>query len=226
MSGFISRIGKRIKKYIVWLVLLPVVLGAFGFFFAKGTTQQSSYTAAVTLTLGKYDDGVYNNMAEVTSLLKSDAFLNEALSDVKQEERQDVKSRLILTNQSDTQLQLSFTDADKDHALAVVKQMSDTFLKQDRALFTKRQQVIESRLSALEDESVSSDSKVDKERFLYELESTKLGMKQAKMIDPAQVLDEGNKGMSAKKRALLGLVIGFSISLMFVVLPEVFKESE
>ncbi|MBR3208474.1 MAG: hypothetical protein IKF58_19045, partial [Bacillus sp. (in: Bacteria)] len=216
MSGFISRIGKRIKKYIVWLVLLPVVLGAFGFFFAKGTVQQSSYTAAVTLTLGKYDDGVYNNIAEVTSLLKSDAFLNEALSDVK-EERQDVKSRLILTNQSDTQLQLSFTDADKDHALAVVKQVSDTFLKQDKALFTKRQQVIESRLSALEDESVSNDSKVDKERFLYELESTKLGMKQAKIVDPAQVLDEGNKGMSAKKRALLGLVIGFSISLMFVV---------
>ncbi|BBP92636.1 hypothetical protein BsIDN1_62540 [Bacillus safensis] len=70
MSGFISRIGKRIKKYIVWLVLLPVVLGAFGFFFAKGTAQQSSYTAAVTLILGKYDDGVYNNIAEVTSLLK------------------------------------------------------------------------------------------------------------------------------------------------------------
>ncbi|MGE6677203.1 teichuronic acid biosynthesis protein TuaF [Bacillus pumilus] len=224
MSGFISRIGKRIKKYIVWLILLPVVLGAFGFFFAKGTTQQSSYTAAVTLTLGKYDDGVYNNMAEVTSLLKSDAFLNEALSDVK-EERQDVKTRLILTNQSDTQLQLSFTDADKGRALAVVKQVSDTFLKQDKALFTKRQQVIESRLAALEDESVSNDSKVDKERFLYELESTKLGMKQAKIVDPAQVLDEGNKGMSAKKRALLGLVIGFSISLMFVVLPEVFKES-
>ncbi len=225
MSGFISRIGKRIKKYIVWLILLPIVLGAFGFFFAKGTTQQSSYTAAVTLTLGKYDDGVYNNMAEVTSLLKSDAFLNEALSNVKEEERQDVKTRLTLTNQSDTQLQLSFTDANKDRVLTVVKQVSDTFLKQDKALFTKRQQVIESRLAALEDESVSNDSKVDKERFLYELESTKLGMKQAKIVDPAQVLDEGNKGMSAKKRALLGLVIGFSISFMFVVLPEVFKES-
>lgn len=213
------------KKNIVWFVLLPVVLAAFGFFFAKGTVEQSSYTAAVTLTLGKYDDGVYNNMAEVTSLLKSDAFLNQALRDVKEEERQDVKNRLILTNQSDTQLQLSFTDADQARALAVVKQVSDTFLKQDKALFTKRQQVIERRLSALEDESVSNDSKVDKERFLYELESTKLGMKQAKIVDPAQVLDEAGKGMSAKKRALLGLVIGLSISLMFVVLPEVFKES-
>ncbi|EKF35887.1 teichuronic acid biosynthesis protein TuaF [Bacillus xiamenensis] len=225
MSGFMVRIRKRIKKYIVWLVLLPVILAAFGFFFAKGTVEQSSYTAAVTLTLGKYDDGVYNNMAEVTSLIKSDAFLNQALHDVKEAERQDVKNRLILTNASDTQLQLSFTDADKARALAVVKQVSDTFLKQDKALFMKRQQVIENRLSALEDESVSDDSKVDKERFLYELESTKLGMKQAKIVDPAQVLDEGNKGMSAKKRALLGLVIGFSISLMFVVLPEVFKES-
>lgn len=225
MSGFMLRIGNRMKKYIVWLVLLPVALAAFGFFFAKGTVDQSSYTAAVTLTLGKYDDGVYNNLSEVTSLLKSDAFLNQALRDVKEEERQDVKNRLILTNQSDTQLQLSFTDADQARALAVVKQVSDTFLKQDKALFTKRQQVIERRLSALEDESVSNDSKVDKERFLYELESTKLGMKQAKIVDPAQVLDEAGKGMSAKKRALLGLVIGLSISLMFVVLPEVFKES-
>ncbi|GAB1304812.1 teichuronic acid biosynthesis protein TuaF [Bacillus altitudinis] len=225
MSGLMLRIGKRMKKYIVWLVLLPVALAAFGFFFAKGTVDQSSYTAAVTLTLGKYDDGVYNNLSEVTSLLKSDAFLNQALRDVKEEERQDVKNRLILTNQSDTQLQLSFTDADQARALAVVKQVSDTFLKQDKALFTKRQQVIERRLSALEDESVSNDSKVDKERFLYELESTKLGMKQAKIVDPAQVLDEAGKGMSAKKRALLGLVIGLSISLMFVVLPEVFKES-
>lgn len=225
MSGLMLRIGKRMKKYIVWLVLLPVALATFGFFFAKGTVEQSSYTAAVTLTLGKYDDGVYNNLSEVTSLLKSDAFLNQALRDVKEEERQNVKNRLILTNQSDTQLQLSFTDADQARALAVVKQVSDTFLKQDKALFTKRQQVIERRLSALEDESVSNDSKVDKERFLYELESTKLGMKQAKIVDPAQVLDEAGKGMSAKKRALLGLVIGLSISLMFVVLPEVFKES-
>ncbi|WP_353854427.1 hypothetical protein [Bacillus sp. Bos-x628] len=225
MSGFILRIGKRIRKHIVWMILLPVLLAAFGFFFAKGTLEQSSYTASVTLTLGKYDDAVYNNMEEVMSLLKSDAFLKQALGDVKEEERQDVKSRLILTNQSDTQLQLSFTDAENDRALAVVKQMSDTFLKQDKTLFTKRQQVIEKRLSALEDEPVSNDSKVDKERFLYELESTKLGMKQAKIVDPAQLLDEGNKGMSAKKRALLGLVIGFSISLLFAVLPELFKES-
>ncbi|MFJ5964408.1 teichuronic acid biosynthesis protein TuaF [Bacillus sp. NPDC093026] len=225
MSGFILRVGKRIRKHIVWMILLPVLLAAFGFFFAKGTLEQSSYTASVTLTLGKYDDAVYNNMEEVMSLLKSDAFLKQALGDVKEEERQDVKSRLILTNQSDTQLQLSFTDAEYDRALAVVKQMSDTFLKQDKILFTKRQQVIEKRLSALEDEPVSNDSKVDKERFLYELESTKLGMKQAKIVDPAQLLDEGNKGMSAKKRALLGLVIGFSISLLFAVLPELFKES-
>ncbi|MDM5299617.1 hypothetical protein QUF51_15825 [Bacillus pumilus] len=225
MSGFISRIGKRMKKYIVWLVLLPVLLAAFGFFFAKGTVEQSSYTASVTLTLGKYDDGVYNNIAEVTSLLKSDAFLKVALGDVKEEERQDLKNRLMLTNQSDTQLQLSLTDAKSDRALTVVKQVSDTFLQQDNALFTKRQQVIDRRISALEDESVSNDSKVDKERFLYELESTKLGMKPAKIVDPAQVLDEGKKGMSAKKRTLLGLVIGLSISFLFVVLPEVFKES-
>ncbi|MFB8735911.1 hypothetical protein ACEQPO_26350 [Bacillus sp. SL00103] len=32
---------------------------------------------------------------------------------------------------------MSFTDADKERALAVVKQVSDTFLKQDKALFTK-----------------------------------------------------------------------------------------
>ncbi|MFS0656774.1 teichuronic acid biosynthesis protein TuaF [Bacillus sp. 179-C3.3 HS] len=225
MSGFILRIRKRIRKYIVLLVLLPVLLAAFSFFFAKGTAGPSNYTATVTLTLGKYDDGVYNNIAEVTSLLKSDAFLKQALGDLKEEERQDVKNRLILTNQSDTQLQLAFTDAKDDQALAVVKQVSDTFLKQDNALFSERQQVIERRLSALEGESVSDDSKVDKERFLYELESTKLGMKQAKIVDPAQVIDEGNKGMSAKKRALLGLIIGLSISFMFVVLPELFKES-
>ncbi|BBP92635.1 hypothetical protein BsIDN1_62530 [Bacillus safensis] len=111
-----------------------------------------------------------------------------------------MKSRLILTNQSDTQLQLSFTDADKAHAFSC-REAGVVYISEARQsiIYKKRQQVIESRLSALEDESVSNDSKVDKERFLYELESTKLGMKQAKIVDPAQVLDEGNKGMSAKK---------------------------
>ncbi|MGE6630237.1 teichuronic acid biosynthesis protein TuaF [Bacillus sp. NPDC077027] len=225
MSGFVLRIARRIKKHAVWMIILTVLLGAFGYFFAKSSVKQTSYTASVTLTLGEYDDAVYNNMTDVISLLKSDAFLKRALGDLKEEERQDLKNRLILTNQSDTQLQISLSDAKKETSLSVVKQVSDTFMDEDQSLFTKRQQVIEKRITALENEAVSNDSKVDKERFLYELESTKLSMNQAEIVDPAQVLDEGNKGMSAKKRALLGIVIGLSISLLFAALPEMFKES-
>ncbi len=77
-----------------------------------------------------------------------------------------MKNRLILTNQSGyTIAACRFTDADKARALAVVKQVSDTFLKQDKALILRKDSkslkedypLLKMNLSAMIPKSIKND---------------------------------------------------------------------
>ncbi|MED1080906.1 hypothetical protein P4T86_12285 [Bacillus licheniformis] len=59
---------------------------------------------------------------------------------------------------------------------------------------------------------------------MYELETSKLDMKAAEEIEPLIVLDNQAAGMSPKKRAVLGVLIGLALSFFIIVIPEVFRE--
>ncbi len=49
-------------------------------------------------------------------------------------------------------------------------------------------------------------------------------MKAAEEIEPLIVLDNQAAGMSPKKRAVLGVLIGLALSFFIIVIPEVFRE--
>ncbi|MCY9257063.1 Wzz/FepE/Etk N-terminal domain-containing protein [Bacillus spizizenii] len=225
MNDILIRIARRIKKNIIWIIVVPIILGAAGYILPSQIADQKSFTAEDTLAVGRYDHPVYNSIEEIPLLLKSDSFLKEALPDEKDEDLAEIKEKLTIKTESKSLLTLSYSDKDKDKTGSVLNAISSAFLKNDQKLYAEREAVIRRSIDALEGESVSEDSKVDKERFLYELKNTQLNLKAASVTDSETVSETAGGGMSPKKKAVLGVMIGLTIAFMFVVIPEFFRES-
>ncbi|MCY8066116.1 hypothetical protein MOB77_03845 [Bacillus haynesii] len=222
--NLIKRIAGRVKKYIVAIIALPLILGLVGYFMPKGSVAPSDYTATVTISTGNYGEAKYNNAKQVPLLLKNEAFLKDIFPEIPEEDLAQLKDDLAIEIRTDSLFNLSYTGPDKQETLDTLGKIKDAYMKGDKALFSKREEVIEKNIKALEGETVSADSKVDKQRFLYELETSKLDMKAAEEIEPLIVLDNQAAGMSPKKRAVLGVLIGLALSFFIIVVPEVFRE--
>ncbi|MGN7374482.1 teichuronic acid biosynthesis protein TuaF [Bacillus halotolerans] len=225
MKDIVIRLARRIKKNIIWIILVPLILGVAGYILPSQIADKKSYTAEVTLAVGSYDHPVYNSTEEIPLLLRSDAFLKEALPDEKDEDLAEIKEKLTVKSESKSLLSLSYADQDQERTESVLNAVSSTFLKNDQKLFEEREAVIRRSIDALEGETVSEDSKVDKERFLYELKNTQLNLKAASAVDSETVSEASGGGMSPKKKAVLGVLIGITIAFMFIVIPEFFRES-
>ncbi|MEC1685826.1 teichuronic acid biosynthesis protein TuaF [Bacillus mojavensis] len=225
MKDIVIRLARRIKKNIIWIILVPLILGVAGYILPSQIADKKSYTAEVTLAVGSYDHPIYNSTEEIPLLLRSDAFLKEALPDEKDEDLAEIKEKLTIKSESKSLLSLSYADQDQERTESVLNAISSTFLKNDQKLFEEREAVIRRSIDALEGEKVSEDSKVDKERFLYELKNTQLNLKAASAVDSETVSEASGGGMSPKKKAVLGVLIGITIAFMFVVIPEFFRES-
>ncbi|ALC82512.1 MULTISPECIES: teichuronic acid biosynthesis protein TuaF [Bacillus] len=222
MNGLLKRIGVRIKKYIVFLIVLPLLLGIVGYFISP-SVQTNENTASITIKTGSYNDASLNDTKEIPVLLTSDSFLKETFPDFSSEQVEEVKQKLMIEIQSNHLFQLSYQGEDSSE---ILKKISETFMAKDQKLFSSKQSVIQSNIEELENEAVSDDSKVDKQRFLYELETTMLTIEPAQTIYPLTAEEETKSaGMSAKKRVVLGVLIGLAISFCLVVVPEIFRET-
>ncbi len=100
--------------------------------------------------------------------------MKEALPDEKDEDLAEIKEKLTIKTESKSLLTLSYSDEDKDRTESILNGITSAFLKNDQKLYSEREAVIRRKIDALEGETVSEDSKVDKERFLYELKNTRL----------------------------------------------------
>lgn len=221
MNGLLKRIGGRIKRYLVFLITLPLLLGILGYFISP-SVKTNENSASITIKTGSYNDVSFNSAKEIPLLLTSDAFLKETFPDFSSPEIEKVKQKLMIEIQSDRLFQLSYQDQD---ASEILQSISETFLAKDQKLFSNKQSVIQSNIEELENEEVSEDSKVDKQRFLYELETAKLTLHPAEIIYPLTTAETQAAGMSAKKRVVLGVLIGLAISFCIVVVPEIFRET-
>ncbi|MBT9284235.1 MULTISPECIES: teichuronic acid biosynthesis protein TuaF [Bacillus] len=225
MKDMLTRITRRIKKNIIWIIALPVVLGAAGYVVPSKISGSSSFTSEAAIAAGNYDHPLYNNTKEIPLLLMSDAFLKQALPDKTDEERAAVKSKLTVETQSDSLITVSYSGQNKQDTESVFQAVITTFLKNDQDLFEKRAKVVRQSIAALEGETVSADAKVDKERFLYELKNTQLNLKAAGIINSEPMNETAGEGMPPKRKAVLGVLIGIAVAFMFIVIPEFFRES-
>ncbi|MTT31857.1 hypothetical protein GMB86_07515 [Terrilactibacillus sp. BCM23-1] len=218
-----QRIITRSKKYMVLIIVIPILLGLIGYFYPNGKSS-SSYTAEASISLGNYHDPDLNNTRNVESLLTNEPFYKENLPYLKSEEQDRIINQLKVTIINDKTIQLSYTDTPKSLAIETVNRIMKAFLALDTQKYKQKEKVIQNTIHSLKKNKVGPDALVDKERFLYKLESTQLTMSSAailKSVDHDQRVT--SVGLNSKSRATLGVLIGITIVFVWVTYPEIFR---
>ncbi|MFD2615956.1 hypothetical protein [Terrilactibacillus laevilacticus] len=218
-----QRILTRSKKYIVLIIVIPILLGLIGYFSPSGKSS-SSYTAEASISLGNYQYADLNNTRNVESLLTNEPFYKENLPYLKSEERDRIINQLKVTIVDDKTIQLSYTDTPKLLAIETVNRIMNAFLALDTQKYKQKEKMIQNTIHSLKKNKVGPDALVDEERFLYKLESTQLTMSSAAIL---KSVDDDQRatsvGLNSKNRATLGVLIGITIVFVWVTYPEIFR---
>ncbi|RYL89317.1 hydrolase [Sporolactobacillus sp. THM7-4] len=224
--NLIHSLTVRIRKYIGVIVAVPLILGIAGWFLPVGKAP-SSYTAVTTVSLGNYNDPDFNDPSRVIVMLTNVPFFQERLPDLWKVNSQNLLSRFKVTLLKDQLIQLSYTGQSKDNVEQTVNKITDAFLASDRVQYQKRLDLIDRSISALNQARVSDNTRVDQQRFLYKLQSTRLDIKPAQLLKSASAdIHLENRAFSRKARAVLGAMLGITIMFFFVVFPEVVREKQ
>ncbi|MGG1397901.1 hypothetical protein ABE288_08745 [Bacillus salipaludis] len=221
MELIVNRLAQRSKKYLLILIAIPIVLGLVGWLLPVGK-EATTYTAEATLSLGSYDNDDLNNSKNVMNLLTNAFFYQKNLSDLSDEKRAEILSKLQVTAVSDKMIKLSYTDSPKENAIEIINEISKAFLKMDELSFQEKKKFIQDYINTLSREKVSDDTKVDQQRFIYELKTTLFKIKQATSTDPSEVMTD-NKALNSKERAVAGILIGIALACAWVLIPELVR---
>ncbi|MFT8872057.1 MAG: hypothetical protein ABF868_07160 [Sporolactobacillus sp.] len=214
----LRRIGKRFKQYM-WVVLaLMLVLGATGWFLPFGKSL-SRYQASATIWLGDYDNSSYNDTDNVQIMLNNLPFYKQYLPDLTTNVA-NFAADLSVTALRKTMIQVSYTGRTQQAAAETANRIAAQFLKLDHRAYEQREQMLAQVATQLETLQRTAPS-ADGARMLYQLRSQQMTDKPAQLLQAAQVSGaRGSSVFSAKKRALLGVLLGFTIAFFGFAFPE------
>jgi len=225
MELMVNRLKARSKRYFLLLLAFPIVLGIIGWVLPVGK-ELSTYTAETTISLGHYENNDLNNSKNVITLLTNIPFYQEHLPGLSDTKRDEIVSKLQVTTTGDNIIKLSYTDFPKEKAIKVIDEISTAFLQLDQSAFQEKQKIIQDSIDGIKGERVSDDTKVDQQRFLFELKTDQLNMKPASLLQPVNNsnVEVENKALNSKERAVAGVLIGIIFALLWILLPELVRE--
>ncbi|ALC89552.1 hypothetical protein AM500_06955 [Bacillus sp. FJAT-18017] len=220
-----ARLIERTKKHFILLIVLPVFLGALGWFLPFGSSE-SDIPAHAEISLGSYENPNLNKTKQVIVLLSNLPFYKEHLPDIYEEYKEDILNDLSVTPVSETNIRISFKNHSQEDSIQVVNKIAEAFLKLDQSHYEQKQEIMKKSIDQLRNETVGPDAKVDQQRFLYELQSAQLTMKPAVLLKAADQQEIGVNAVSSKARAVLGVLIGLTLALLWIVIPELVREQK
>lgn len=215
MRGIVARILKRTKKYSFLFIAICLLLSLLGWFLPI-EKEDSKFTTQAVLLLGKYENTYLNDVNQVMSLLTNEGSFQYYLPDAWEDDLLD--SLRVHTGQNN-QLTLTYTADSEAIAVNKLTEITEAFLDLDQQHFQARQSIIETSIDAVKSKEVSDDTVVDQQRFLYDLEIQLLAIKPAMLLHEVYVLEEG-RSLSSKDRAILGALLGVTISVLLAFVPE------
>ena len=224
MNSTIKNVLVRARKYFLFVLIIPLLLGALGYFIQGNQPEPTSATSTVKISLGSYNNAQFNDSGNVKLMITGNHFVSENFPDLTEEEISNIIQKLNVETINQRLISISYTGQNEEEALEVLENVTNKFLSLDKEEYQKRKEIVEGNLANLQGEAVSDDSKVDKQRFIYELENTLISMEEAKVTEPLSVTPESREELSPKKRAVLGVLIGITIMAGFIIIPEVFRK--
>lgn len=223
MESIVKRLIARTKKYFFLLLCIPIILGALGWLLPAGKELSGSPSEA-EISLGSYENLDLNDQKRVIVLLSNLPFYQEHLPDVWKDHGEDILKDLRVTPVSEQNIKISYGNHPQTESIRMVNKIADAFLELDKKSFEEKQTIIKESIDALENDEVGPDAKVDQQRFLYELQTAGLTIKPAVLLKSPETEAQQNVGPSSKKRAVLGILIGLTLALLWIVIPEFVRD--
>jgi teichuronic acid biosynthesis protein TuaF len=222
MGQMIQALKERMNKYILILLSFTILLGVLGWLLPVGK-EGSNYALEAALTLGNYKNPDLNDPKRVIDLLTHAPFYEEHLKDLKFEE---ISTNLQVTAGPNNIINLSYLDHSEESTAKVLNEITSAFMAIDQEKFQEKQTIIQESLEAITNIQVGPEAKVDQQRFKYELETAQYDIKPATLLKPADINDINteNRAFSSTERAVLGILLGVTLSFFWLVFPVIFRE--
>lgn len=220
-----QRIKERSKKYSLLLIVFTVVLGACGWLLPVGK-ESSSYTAEAVITLGNYGLPDLNNPKYVTVLLTNAPFYESHLASLWEEKQEEITTKLQVRAVTDNMMKLTYTDHTEESAVNVLNEITNAFIALDLDRYQQKKKIIQESITDLNDKEAAPEVRVEQQRFLYELRTALFDLKSAAIVKPAdkETASTENRAFGSKERAVLGILLGVTMSFIWIFIPLVFKE--
>lgn len=225
MGNTIQCLKERMNKYFLIFLAFTVLLGVIGWLLPVGK-EESDYTLEAALTLGNYENPALNDPKRVIILLTNAPFYEEHLKELWEEKSEEIRTNLHVTIGPNNMINLSYSDHTKESTAQVLNKIANAFIAIDQVRFQEKQKIIQESIEAINNEPVASEAKVDQERFLFELKTDLYNIKPAIILTPADLnaINTENRAFNSKERAVLGILLGITLSFLWIVFPVVLRE--
>ncbi|MBA2877233.1 capsular polysaccharide biosynthesis protein [Anoxybacillus kamchatkensis] len=212
---------RTIKKFAIFLILLPFLTGIIAYIFESNTT--SHYTAKVKIELGNFENTRLTDPKLVPERLLSQKFLENTYRNFHPPMNvSEMRQRLNVTFGNTPVIELQLTGSNKKHVERTLKAVVEQFLNESNSLYEKKYNLLKQRIEYTRSiETV--EERIERERLLYDLELTLLDLRPTVVIDEISVSESG---MNPSKKAVLGFLLGLIADMCFLFFWEVFRKAE
>ncbi|MFT8708481.1 MAG: hypothetical protein ABF820_03595 [Sporolactobacillus sp.] len=217
----IRRIGKRLTKYWIAALLIPLAFAILGWVLPVGSAY-SRFQASSTIWLGSYGNSMFNKADNARILLANEPFYKEYFPQLLKKEGDNFPSDVNITILKKTMIQITYTASSRQQAAATVNKIADRFITRDEQAYHEKSELLKAALVRLDDVKKQA---TDDPALFYQLKSEQLRDRPAQILQRAEAgTSRGSSAFSAKKRAVLGLVFGLTLVIFAAAWPELVRE--
>ncbi|PLT35720.1 Wzz/FepE/Etk N-terminal domain-containing protein [Bacillus sp. V5-8f] len=221
-KGTISRILNRLRKLAILLILIPILTAAIAYIYES--RQPVTYSAEAQVELGNFENEGLTDPRKVQKIVQSDAFLNNINAGNKLNETNEaIKQRLTVETSETKTVTLQYQSEDKKKAEAVLSAVVDGFIARSDDLFQRKYNFIKNQVDAVKEIETTTEQ-VKQQEFIRENEFLlQFDYKKNQIVEDVQVSQDPHSPLS---RAIFGLIIGIMVSIIILILPEIFRSYE
>lgn len=232
IKAFLKRVGTRMVRFWLVLLIVPLVTAAVSYFVNQGNEpvdpKNSMVKAYVEIDLGNFDSVKYNTSTAAVNYIKSTNFVNKVISQKKLEVGLvDLKQNMIVSPSGDNALVISYTSLGAENTEKILKSISETFYEESAEQYAEKLKLIKNSIEKLKDQEVPKEELVEKEEFLYDLQEKELYWEEP-IVSQVFSLDETTTKVEAQNSPsyyiIFGLLVGIILSLIGVLTPELFRD--
>ncbi|MBM4760884.1 hypothetical protein [Bacillus sp. B15-48] len=222
MKDIVISILRRAKKLLVLLLLIPVLTAGIAYVFVSDAPI--SYQARTEMVLGSFENNYLTNGNYLKVFYTSENGLQKINEKYNlQLDIDKVISGLTITPTPERTVRFSYVGSNKEEVQETLTKVTEAILEEGTELFEEKVDALNDRAEIITGTDTETEP-ITKELALHDMDHENWNQRNNMLLHDVKVSESA--GASPKDRVILGLLIGITLSLFIVVLPEFFREEK